>query len=76
MADVPTGAQVDHQQMEIRIILDGIEPPTGQLYVSRTGAGGTGPVAQPIAFTGWLGLLRVLSDVVAGRETSRPPDAD
>jgi hypothetical protein len=53
-------------RMEIRIVLDRREPPGGALLVvpeSDAGDHGeTGAVAIP--FTGWLGLLKALSDVI------------
>jgi hypothetical protein len=51
-------------QMEIRIVLDQVEPPAGRLGV-RSGAGPPGhPVTTgEIPFTGWLGLLKALYEV-------------
>ncbi|MGA8247442.1 MAG: hypothetical protein WB797_11095 [Nocardioides sp.] len=48
--------------MEIRIVLDEVEPPSGHLerIGGEDGGGPTG--ASP--FTGWLGLLRALSTVM------------
>jgi hypothetical protein len=48
--------------MEIRISLDRVEPPAGRL---RRVADPGGP---ELRFTGWLGLLRALYEVVG------PPD--
>jgi hypothetical protein len=61
--------------MEIHIVLERIEPPAGHVSVVH----GTTPVegwppGGPIAFTGWLGLLRVLYEVTdADLEWRRPP---
>jgi hypothetical protein len=60
--------------MEIRISLDRVEPPAGRLRQVP----GPGPPPAPvegaeIPFTGWLGLLRALYQVV-GRPDGRPPD--
>jgi hypothetical protein len=45
--------------MEIRVILDSTDPPTGRLRVtSGPRAGRNGQADVP--FTGWLGLLRAL----------------
>jgi hypothetical protein len=59
--------------MEIRISLDPVEPPVGRLRVvpspeeaSRPGAG------EEVPFTGWLGLLRALYQVV-GPPDDHPP---
>jgi hypothetical protein len=47
--------------MEIRIVLAALVPPAGRVY--RVGADG-----DPLVFTGWLGLLRALSDLIGGDE--------
>ena len=53
--------------MEIRIVLDGAEPPAGRLWVVRVPGQAAGPGAgQEIGFTGWLGLLRALYEVDRG----------
>jgi hypothetical protein len=57
--------------MEVHIWLDQSEPPVGRLTV-------TGPPAAPgrltagTAFTGWLGLLRALSDAIDSSEDFPP----
>jgi hypothetical protein len=56
----------DDGGMEIRIVLDRVEPPAGRLRILR--APGQEPVpgvGQDIGFTGWLGLLRALYEVTA-----------
>jgi hypothetical protein len=45
--------------VEIRVVLDGTDPPTGRLQVT-SGAGAARGAEPDIAFTGWLGLLRAL----------------
>jgi hypothetical protein len=48
--------------MEIRVLLDRVEPPAGRLglvYDSERASR-----AQGVDFTGWLGLLRALYEVV------------
>jgi hypothetical protein len=45
--------------MEIRVILDSVDPPAGRLRVT-SGAGPGGDGQRDICFTGWLGLLRAL----------------
>ncbi|HUK67729.1 MAG TPA: hypothetical protein VLW50_03070 [Streptosporangiaceae bacterium] len=50
--------------MEIRIVLDRVEPPVGRLVVgtdSRRALGGKEDIE--IGFTGWLGMLKALYDV-------------
>jgi len=57
--------------MEIRIVLDRVEPPAGRLRVigaPRLAHGGH--AEQEIGFSGWLGLLRALYEV-----TAEPGDA-
>ena len=53
-------------EVEIRIVLDIVEPPAGRLWA----VGGPGQAhhsgrGQEISFTGWLGLLRALYEVTA-----------
>jgi hypothetical protein len=49
--------------MEIVIELATTDPPSGQVVHVHAPDGGSGR-ADPVAFTGWLGLLAVLSAVV------------
>jgi hypothetical protein len=53
----------DDRRVEIRILLDRVEPPAGRLRVVRDPGQAPGP--QEIGFTGWLGLLRALYEVTA-----------
>ncbi len=48
---------MDH--VEIRVILDSVDPPTGRLRVT-SGAVPAGDGQRDVSFTGWLGLLRAL----------------
>ena len=66
LADVAGRGNADHGKVEIRIVLDIVEPPAGRLWVVR----GPGQADHPgrkqeISFTGWLGLLRVLYEMTA-----------
>ena len=71
LADVRGGEGRDDGGVEIRIVLDGAEPPAGRLWVVRVPGQAAGPGAgQEIGFTGWLGLLRALYEV-----TAEPGDA-
>ena len=45
--------------VEIRVILDRIDPPAGRLQITPS-AGLGRDVVPAIPFTGWLGLLRAL----------------
>jgi hypothetical protein len=45
--------------MEIRVILDSVDPPTGRLGVT-SGAGPGRDDQRDVSFAGWLGLLRAL----------------
>ena len=60
--------------VELRVIFEPGEPPCGHVVAMPAFRAGDGEPACPqpaaeIPFTGWLGLLRVLSDLVA-----RAPD--
>jgi hypothetical protein len=51
--------------MEIRISLDRTEPPAGRLRLVPGPQPAPGPAkGEEIPFTGWLGLLRALSEVI------------
>jgi hypothetical protein len=66
LADVAGRWNLDHWGVEIRIVLDIVEPPAGRLRVARAAGQDPGPRAgQDIGFTGWLGLLRALYEVTA-----------
>jgi hypothetical protein len=54
--------------VEIRLILDRIDPPAGRLWV--TASAGLARDGEPeICFTGWLGLLRALYLITAAGQT-------
>jgi hypothetical protein len=54
--------------MEIRISLDRVEPPAGSLRLVSSAEPPPGPAGgqegEEVPFTGWLGLLRALYEVV------------
>jgi hypothetical protein len=54
--------------MEIRITLDRLEPPAGRLGPVTDPHGPAGAEGREVGFSGWLGLLRALYEVVG------PPD--
>jgi len=58
------GEGPDDGAMEIRIILDRVEPPAGRLrIVPGPGRAHRSGAQQEIRFSGWLGLLRALYEV-------------
>jgi hypothetical protein len=57
MSDPARCGTVD--RVEIRMILDSIDPPAGRLRVT-SGAGPAPNGQRDVSFTGWLGLLRAL----------------
>jgi len=66
MADVEGRRNPNHGGVEIRIVLDSVEPPVGHLRAARD----PGLVHRPsgdqeVSFAGWLGLLRALYEVTA-----------
>jgi hypothetical protein len=64
-ADVVGGWAGEPRGMEIRISLDRVEPPAGRLRLVPGPEPAPGPAeGEAIPFTGWLGLLRALSEVV------------
>jgi hypothetical protein len=64
----PERASVDGGSMEIRIVLDQVEPPAGRLQVSEDRRepvpGGGHREEALVEFTGWLGLIRGLEEVM------------
>jgi len=54
------------REMEIRIVLDIVEPPAGRLgVISDPGQADQPGSEQEISFAGWLGLLRALYEATA-----------
>jgi hypothetical protein len=61
--------------MEVRISLDQSEPPVGRIAVTSPSAT-PGCTSSSVSFTGWLGLLRALSDAIESSGDDPPgPDA-
>jgi hypothetical protein len=57
--------------MEVRISLDQSEPPMGTLTVTG-GPQEPGRTESSVPFTGWLGLLRALSDAIGSSSDAGP----
>jgi hypothetical protein len=57
--------------MEVHIWLDQSEPPVGRLTVTGPPAA-SGSLLAAAPFTGWLGLLRALSDAIDSAEEVPP----
>jgi len=70
LADVVAGRARLSAVMEVRISLDQSEPPVGRVTV--TSPRGVPATHSSVPFTGWLGLLRALSDVL-GASGDAPP---
>ena len=70
LADVAGRRARDDRGVEIRIVLNRVEPPAGHLRVVRAPGPGGG---QEIGFSGWLGLLRALYEVTAEPGESAGP---
>jgi hypothetical protein len=59
--------------VEVVISLDTVEPPAGCLrLVADPESAGRGPDAMGVDFTGWLGLLRALYEVIGSRGEGPP----
>jgi hypothetical protein len=72
-ADVVAVGPGDRGTMDIRISLDRVEPPAGRLRLVPSPEPTPRSVeGEEVPFTGWLGLLRALYEVV-GRPDDRPP---
>ena len=54
--------------MEIRISLDRVEPPAGRLGLMTDPRQASDAGGQEVPFTGWLGLLRALEEVLGPAE--------
>ena len=61
MSDQDAAGLVDG--VEIRLVLDRLDPPEGRLQVT-SGAGRAPDEMGEVPFVGWLGLLRALSLVI------------
>ena len=67
LADVAGGRRGHDERVDVRIALDALDPPAGTIRVSGDDA--------ELRFTGWLGLLRVLYQVMgapAGSQAAAP----
>jgi hypothetical protein len=67
LADVAGWPPGQDERVEVRIALDALDPPAGHIRVSGDDS--------ELRFTGWLGLLRVLYQVMgapAGRQAAAP----
>lgn len=68
--------------MDLFLRCDHTDPPSGRLRRldgSRPGADGGAPEADPgvtVEFSGWLGLLRALSDALTESEHEQIPPLD
>ncbi len=52
--------------VEIRIVLDVVEPPAGRVWLVGDPGQADSPGAEAeVSFTGWLGLLRALYELTA-----------
>ena len=71
-ADISGDPSPHHRTMELRIVLDGVEPPCGVVRAVVDSDAARTPDADEVAFVGWLGLLRALAEVVA-RPSTAPP---
>jgi hypothetical protein len=58
--------------MEIRISMDRVEPPAGRLRLLSGPAQASAAPDQEISFSGWLGLLRALYEVVGSPDGPAP----
>ena len=59
--------------MEIRVVLERVEPPCGCLRIVSGPGPADGPApAEEIRFAGWLGLLKALYEVTGGPGSGPP----
>jgi hypothetical protein len=71
LADVAGWPPGQDERVEVRIALDALDPPAGRIRVSGDDS--------ELRFTGWLGLLRVLYQVMgtpAGPQAAAPETED
>lgn len=75
VADVDGAQCPDDGLVEIRILMDRVDPPAGRLSVAASADRGPGRQAEEIRFTGWLGLLRALYEATGTQDTDTGPGA-
>jgi hypothetical protein len=75
LADVTVRETGDDPGMEVRISLDQTDPPVGRLRVEPGPPDSGVAAAHDVPFTGWLGLLHVLSDAI-GSTADPPPSSE
>lgn len=64
LADVCAEICGDHGGVELRICCDRTEPPVGRLWRETVPGPTENDADDPVEFSGWLGLLRVLADAL------------
>ena len=67
----PAEVRDDAAKVEVRISCDQTNPPVGRLWCVSDPVAPGNCAAQPIAFSGWLGLLRALYDALDDSEAER-----
>ena len=60
--------------MKITISVESLEPPTGRVACRSGGRQVLGGSDEGVEFAGWLGLLRILDDLIG--EPGRLPDPE
>lgn len=73
LADVAATPAADDWSVEVRIRLDGVAPPEGELWRAPTSVELADDAGPPVSFTGWLGLLRALSEVIGTHDDDGSP---
>jgi hypothetical protein len=69
LADVGGARCADDGLVEIRILMDRVDPPAGRLSTVASADRDPGRQAEEIGFTGWLGLLRALYEATGAPDT-------
>lgn len=72
LADVRCRPLIKAEPMEIRILLDGSDPPIGRLCVVDEEPDSDAQPPREVEFSGWLGLLRALDEVIGSTNRDGP----
>lgn len=75
-ADVLVSRRAHDRRVRMAIVLKDCDPPTGRIILESAQGPPTETEladAREVPFTGWLGLLKALSEVIDAQECSQVP---
>lgn len=77
-ADVLVSRRAHDRRVRMALVLQDCDPPTGRIIPESAQGRSTETElagAREVPFTGWLGLLKALSDVIDAQKSGQVPSA-